>query len=375
MKEKIRALALQLADWAASRLPYYPLMGRLGVFRGARATRRYLAGLFGSNPVPQPAPRSKPPLAGSPKCIWYIADVYWEGLELIPELKKICPVHVIDLRSVATLPNSRDAVLELVRRSHGPTPPDLIILYARESLLSEALFLHLRGLNAPIWGMNLDDKVEFFPDDIRPYSGRDGYVRWVSSFDLNLTCAPALVDAYAAAGGQVVYFPEGFHFRPEFEPPRPAIVDRIAFVGAMRDSRARLVRDLGQFGIHVTTYGGGWPGGKMVTEPWRVYRAAQLSLGDGVTPQAHTTNLKPRDFETPGSNTCYITTYNWELAEHFDIGREILCFRNTDELVEMLAYYQARPDECFKIAEAGFARARACHTWEKRFRKVIAERL
>ncbi|MEI9998382.1 MAG: glycosyltransferase [Verrucomicrobiota bacterium] len=57
--------------------------------------------------------------------------------------------------------------------------------------------------------------------------------------------------------------------------------------------------------------------------------------------------------------------------DQFDIGREILCYRNADDLAELLYYYQARPDECAKIAKAGFERARD-YTWEKRFRKVMA---
>ena len=30
----------------------------------------------------------------------------------------------------------------------------------------------------------------------------------------------------------------------------------------------------------------------------------------------------------PCVGACYLTTYHWELAEMFEIGKEILCYRN-----------------------------------------------
>ena len=66
-----------------------------------------------------------------------------------------------------------------------------------------------------------------------------------------------------------------------------------------------------------------------------------------------------------------MTTYNWELALHFDIGREILCYRSVEELVELFSYYRRRPEACRAIGAAGRERCLRDHTWERRFRGVF----
>jgi spore maturation protein CgeB len=85
------------------------------------------------------------------------------------------------------------------------------------------------------------------------------------------------------------------------------------------------------------------------------------------------TTVKGRDFECPGVGACYVTTFNWELPLHYEIGKEILCYRSIEELVEIYAYYHRRPAECLAIAQAAWRRCTAEHTWEKRFRRVLRE--
>ena len=70
---------------------------------------------------------------------------------------------------------------------------------------------------------------------------------------------------------------------------------------------------------------------------------------------------------------CYLTTYNWELTNHYELGKEILCYRSVEELIEMYSWYRKRPQECLRIAQAAWRRCANEHTWEKRFRKVFLE--
>ncbi|MBV8227752.1 MAG: glycosyltransferase family 1 protein [Verrucomicrobia bacterium] len=103
-----------------------------------------------------------------------------------------------------------------------------------------------------------------------------------------------------------------------------------------------------------------------------IFRASQINLGIGLaTPNLVT--IKGRDFECPGVGACYLTTYNWELANWWEIGREILCYRNVEELIEIFAWYRNRPEDCLKIARAAWRRSVDEHTWERRFRKMFRE--
>jgi spore maturation protein CgeB len=86
-------------------------------------------------------------------------------------------------------------------------------------------------------------------------------------------------------------------------------------------------------------------------------------------------HLRLRDFEVPMAGGFYLTRYTAELEEYFVIGREIECYRSTEELVEKCRHYLAHPNERESIRQAGQRRCLADHTWERRFTKLFAEPL
>ena len=59
------------------------------------------------------------------------------------------------------------------------------------------------------------------------------------------------------------------------------------------------------------------------------------------------------------------------LGEHFRIGQEIVPFRTTEELKELIRHYLDRPEEAAAIARRGQARAHAEHTYEHRLREIM----
>ena len=85
----------------------------------------------------------------------------------------------------------------------------------------------------------------------------------------------------------------------------------------------------------------------------------------------HLTNVKGRDFDVPcPGRGIYLTSFNPDLALHFQVGREIVCYRSRDEMVELIRYYLAHPDEARQIAEAGRERCLREHRWLHRYIKV-----
>ena len=83
------------------------------------------------------------------------------------------------------------------------------------------------------------------------------------------------------------------------------------------------------------------------------------------------TCIKGRDFEVPACGGLYLTTYNHELASLFDIGKEILCYLNEIDCVEIVRYYLERPEEAKAIARAGYSRCLGDHTWKRRFHDLF----
>jgi spore maturation protein CgeB len=83
------------------------------------------------------------------------------------------------------------------------------------------------------------------------------------------------------------------------------------------------------------------------------------------------TNLKGRDFEVPATGRgIYLTTYNADLAECFHLGREILCYRGIDELVEIARRLLRHPNEHEGMPAAARERVVREHQWAHRFEAV-----
>jgi spore maturation protein CgeB len=81
--------------------------------------------------------------------------------------------------------------------------------------------------------------------------------------------------------------------------------------------------------------------------------------------------LKGRDFEVPMTGVAYMTTYNHELAQYFEPGKEIIFYKDSNELINKINYYLEHSKEAVKIGLAGRKRALTDHTWEKRWKQLL----
>lgn len=329
-----------------------------------------------TNPTPaRPVSTPRP----APRVIAFIADCMWELDNLVPELAKIAETKVLDLRPLlraTSTHNPKDVTMRAIEKFIRTTSvePDVIFFYARPSLLSDGVFDAIRRhWKAPLLGMNLDDKSQFFDYGIF-HAGDDDYQYWAKFFDLTLSSSLALSECYRSRGLPVYYCPAGC--RPSAKtlmpPTSAAFKYQFTFLGSRKPERAEIVDRLIAHGISIDLFGTGWPGTGWVEAPDLLFRQSQLNLGFGfLSANAVLTNLKARDFECPGAGACYITTYNWELPNFYEIGREILCYRSVEELIEMHVYYSKRPEICLQIAQAAHRRCMSEHTWEQRLRAAL----
>ena len=53
-------------------------------------------------------------------------------------------------------------------------------------------------------------------------------------------------------------------------------------------------------------------------------------------------------------------------------GREIAVFSSTADLIEQLRFWLDHPEERAAVAEAGYRRVRAEHTYDHRFAEIFA---
>jgi spore maturation protein CgeB len=83
--------------------------------------------------------------------------------------------------------------------------------------------------------------------------------------------------------------------------------------------------------------------------------------------------IRLRDFEVPMSGGFYMVEYMEELEEFFEIGKEIVCYENKEDLVEKIRFYLKSDSAREKIRIAGHKRCIKDHSWQKRFSNVFTQ--
>jgi len=109
-----------------------------------------------------------------------------------------------------------------------------------------------------------------------------------------------------------------------------------------------------------------------------LFSESRISLGFLVLGDTHRTprplrQIRLREFEAPMAGAFYLTGWLDEIALHYEIGTEVVCYRSRGELVDLSRYYLANDTERETIRRAGYERARRDHTWRRRFEDLFAE--
>ena len=164
--------------------------------------------------------------------------------------------------------------------------------------------------------------------------------------------------------------PEGFD-DSHFYPKKCKKDIPVSFVGAAYGFRNSVIRFLMKHGVDIQAYGRGWPRG-FANDPVDIFNRSVINLGmGGIGYSESLTNVKGRDFEIPGTGGgVYLTSFNPDLAMHFSVGQEMLCYRNRDEMLELIRYYLAHPKEADEISRRGRERCLREHRWLHRYRRM-----
>lgn len=84
-------------------------------------------------------------------------------------------------------------------------------------------------------------------------------------------------------------------------------------------------------------------------------------------------HLHLREFEIPMSGGLYMTNYSDELAEFYEIDKEVIAFRNEHELTDKINYYLTHEKEALNIRKAAFERAIKSHTYQDRYKTLFKQ--
>lgn len=104
-------------------------------------------------------------------------------------------------------------------------------------------------------------------------------------------------------------------------------------------------------------------------EKAKAFRAAAINI-NSLTP-AEINGVNWRTFEVAGCGGFQIAEFRPELANLFEIDREIVTFNTLGELKEKVAYYLVHEEERQEIALKSQRRAHRDHTYELRLRSLL----
>lgn len=295
------------------------------------------------------------------------------------DLAKICDSREIDLKVYTRTPDSRVKAkistpnghicilnTEKVRNDVLNFKPDAVVLNSGGLVLEDSGFKMLSEMGIISVGIELSDP------DVYPYNG----AFYADKFDLFYTNSKySLVNQYDREKVNIHLLPfaastDHHFYMPEIERKFDLVV-----VGHAREDRLGVMRELSKR-FKVGIYGCGWESGlgEVHGEVHGVQHTKAINGGLMYLSFAKTIagymNVKVGLFEAIACNQVVITSYIEELNDYFDIGKEIICYKDDSELPGIIEYYLEHEEEREAIRKKAYERFLMEHTYLSRWKKV-----
>lgn len=252
-------------------------------------------------------------------------------------------------------------------------PIDLLMGQMWANYLSKEALACVQRYGIPIINVSMDDRL---PDNWSTQDGtRLGAVGLASVTDLVLTTSSETCAWYGVEGCPAIFWPLASDpgvFTPRYNNVRD--ID-VLFIGNKYGIRERIVNDLKRSQIHVECYGSGWANGPSTAEQSaELFKRAKIILGVGTVGYCDDVfTLKLRDFDAPMSGALYLTHRAPDLALLYQEGREIECYKTSEEAARKIHHYLAHPKELSAVAAAGHAKAISRDSWFTRLYSTFFE--
>jgi spore maturation protein CgeB len=231
--------------------------------------------------------------------------------------------------------------------------------------------------------------VNWFADDHWRFEDFSRHL--APAFTLAVTTDEDALPRYRAAGIDNVALSQWACNRYAYAKVADALEHPVTFVGQPHGNRPEIIERLRAAGHEVECWGYGWPSGRLDQEGMvRVFStsAVNLNLANSSDPPntlrvrigrllgrgpsgPKPPQIKGRNFEVPGCGGFLLTEHVPHLERYFEYDREIGVYGDADELVEKVGWWLEHPDERAAVANAGYRRVLAEHTYDHRFAEIF----
>ncbi len=184
---------------------------------------------------------------------------------------------------------------------------------------------------------------------------------------------PQMINAFKKADA-------GFYTLPDAFTDTAAFVTANYYLGMELSSRDRiqLLKSLSEaFDVHLFTRSDASSlpkvhrhgGVSTHTEMPLVFKQSKINLN--ITMCSIQTGLSQRIFDILGCGGFLLTNYQGEIPEYFAIGKDLDCYESIKECHEKIAYYLAHDDIRQEIADTGYQKVKAMHTYQIRIARIL----
>ena len=193
---------------------------------------------------------------------------------------------------------------------------------------------------------------------------------------------------------------------------KPSNIEKIydvSFIGQPHSDRRKVVDRIKKAGINIKCWGNGWENGRVSQDEMiKIFSQSKINLN--LTKSSGNVNLKAlasiflkkelnktlklvspkywlgnfqfilnkkreqikgRNFEIPGSGGFLLTSNADNLTDYYKDGKEIVIYKDIDDMINKIKYYLEHNEEREAIAQAGYERTLREHTYEKRFNNIF----
>ncbi len=272
---------------------------------------------------------------------------------------------------------------EMIVAQAADFKPDLILALAQAPLGIEVI-QKLRSLNVPIGFWFVEDfrSLEYWKDigghydyffaiQDKEFSSEFQSREWNNFYYLPQACCPDVQKPLALSEEE----------RGQYEAD-------LSFMGAAYYNRVQSFPRLMDFDCKI--WGTGWEkyplfkqilqnNGERTSEEEcvKIYNSAKINLNlhsssfhEGCNPQGDFVN--PRTFEIAACSGFQLVDERSELADMFDVGEEIIAFKDVEDLKSKIQYYLDHQEERDQVAAKSRARVLREHTMEHRMVEMLA---
>ncbi len=168
----------------------------------------------------------------------------------------------------------------------------------------------------------------------------------------------------------------------------------VSFIGQVHPYRSWFVKQLRKQGWKVDCYGFGWENGLLSLEDMqRVFCSSRINLNlsnstewdirylvshpkalaHALKSSKNMSQIKARNFEINLMGGFQLTEYVPTLEDYLEIGKEVVCFRNVGEAIQLIDFYLKENEARELIRKQAWENARDRHTYFHRLQYILEE--